>query len=164
MSSTEPFTQPFTAASPGRAPLTSQARTRLVLLGTAGGPNWWLDGTRCGIASAVVVGDRYYLVDAGAGVGPQIRRARLGNWQSRFGGPLDAMRAVFLTHLHSDHVSDPPGRHRAGRRGHRSAGHGPAVPGPTGKRYPGPAPRPQRGSLAGLSASGTRRPTVRERS
>lgn len=99
-------TEPFTVASAGRAPLASDARTRLVLLGTAGGPNWWLDGTRCGISSAVVVGGRYYLVDAGAGVGPQIRRARLGNWQSRFGGPLDAMRAVFLTHLHSDHVCD----------------------------------------------------------
>lgn len=89
-----------------RPPLSSDARTRLVLLGTAGGPNWWLDDRRCGIASAVVVGDRYYLVDAGAGVGPQIRRARLGNWSSHFGGPLDALAGVFLTHLHSDHVVD----------------------------------------------------------
>jgi ribonuclease BN (tRNA processing enzyme) len=93
------------APSP-RAPLTSDARTRLVLLGTAGGPNWWLDSSRCGISSALAVGDRYYLVDAGAGVGPQIRRARLGNWTSRLRGPLDAMRAIFLTHLHSDHVCD----------------------------------------------------------
>lgn len=52
-------------ASLGRAPLTSNARTRLVLLGTAGGPNWWLDDHRCGIASAVAVGDRYYLVEPG---------------------------------------------------------------------------------------------------
>jgi ribonuclease BN (tRNA processing enzyme) len=89
-----------------RDPLTSDARSRLVLLGTAGGPNWWLDDPRRGIASAVVVGDRYYLVDAGHGVGPQIRRARLGNWRSRMAGPLDAMRGVFLTHLHSDHVCD----------------------------------------------------------
>lgn len=89
-----------------RAPLTSDASTRLVLLGTAGGPNWWLDDPRCGISSAVAVGDRYYLVDCGHGVGPQIRRARLGNWESRMAGPLDALGGIFLTHLHSDHVCD----------------------------------------------------------
>jgi ribonuclease BN (tRNA processing enzyme) len=87
-------------------PLTSDARTRLVLLGTAGGPNWWLDDPRCGISSAVVVGERYYLVDAGFGVGPQIRRARLGDWRSRMAGPLDGLAGIFLTHLHSDHVVD----------------------------------------------------------
>jgi glyoxylase-like metal-dependent hydrolase (beta-lactamase superfamily II) len=41
-----------------------------------------------------------------AGVGPQIRRARLGNWQARLWGPLNGLRAIFLTHLHSDHVCD----------------------------------------------------------
>jgi ribonuclease BN (tRNA processing enzyme) len=89
-----------------RSPLTSDARTRLVLLGTAGGPNWWLDDRRCGISSALAVGDRYYLVDAGAGVGPQIRRAHLGDWRSPLRGPLDALAGIFLTHLHSDHVCD----------------------------------------------------------
>ena len=40
-------------------------RTRVVLLGTAGGSPYWAHSDRAGIASAVVVGDRYYLVDAG---------------------------------------------------------------------------------------------------
>jgi ribonuclease BN (tRNA processing enzyme) len=82
------------------------SRTQLVLLGTSGGPPEWPGSTRSGIASAVVVGDRYYIVDAGAGVVRQVREARLGNWQHDTEGPLDALRAIFLTHLHSDHVVD----------------------------------------------------------
>ncbi|EMY35184.1 putative hydrolase [Arthrobacter crystallopoietes BAB-32] len=60
-----------------------------------------------GIASAVVVGDRYYLVDAGEGVGPRLRQAGLGDPLGVVqNGPLRDLRAIFLTHLHSDHVSD----------------------------------------------------------
>jgi len=68
--------------------------TRLVLLGTAGGP--LPSPTRSGIAQAVVVGERVYLVDCGGGVTRQLRRARL----------LSGLRQVFLTHLHSDHDCD----------------------------------------------------------
>ncbi|MGH9177204.1 MAG: MBL fold metallo-hydrolase [Acidimicrobiales bacterium] len=65
-----------------------------MLLGTAGGP---LPSTvRSGIAHAVVVGGRTYLVDCGTGVAGQLRRARL----------LSGLHQVFLTHLHSDHVCD----------------------------------------------------------
>ena len=53
-----------------------------------------------------LAGDRYYVVDTGAGLLRQMRRAQLGNWQHDTDGPLDAMRAIFLTHLHSDHVVD----------------------------------------------------------
>lgn len=82
-------------------------RTRLVLLGTAGGPPYWPGGTREGIASALVVGDRYYLVDAGHGVLRQLRKAKLGeNYDTTFDGPLDVLAGVFLTHLHSDHIVD----------------------------------------------------------
>lgn len=80
--------------------------TRLVLLGTAGGPPWWPGSDREGIASALVVGDRYYVIDAGDGVGRQLRKARLGDWQNDLGGPLDKLAGIFLTHLHSDHVVD----------------------------------------------------------
>jgi ribonuclease BN (tRNA processing enzyme) len=79
---------------------------RAVLLGTAGGPPWWTHTNREGIASAVVVGDRYYLIDAGEGVGRRIREAKLGDFASDTNGPLDALAGVFLTHLHSDHVVD----------------------------------------------------------
>lgn len=80
--------------------------TRLITLGTAGGPTYMPGGELEGISSAVSVGDRFYLVDAGSGVLRQIRRAKLGNWQNPSGGPLDQLRAVFLTHLHSDHTTD----------------------------------------------------------
>lgn len=66
----------------------------LVLLGTAGGP--LPSPVRSGIAQAVVAGDRVYLVDCGTGVTRQLRRARL----------LSRLHQVFITHLHSDHVSD----------------------------------------------------------
>ena len=84
----------------------ASSKTKLVLLGTAGGPTYMPGGESEGIASAVVVGDRYYLVDAGDGVLRQARRARLGTWEHPLNGPLDQLRAVFLTHLHSDHVTD----------------------------------------------------------
>ncbi|TDD41266.1 MBL fold metallo-hydrolase [Saccharopolyspora elongata] len=94
------------AGASARSAVAEQYRTRVVLLGTAGGPPWWNGSKRSGISTAVVVGDRYYVVDAGHGVGQRIREARLGNWKDDEQGPLDAMRAIFLTHLHSDHVSD----------------------------------------------------------
>ena len=92
------------AAVSGSVPRARPAR--LVLLGTAGGSPYWTNSDRAGIASAVVVGDRYYLVDAGREVVRQLSAAGLGDHASDTGGPLDALRAVFLTHLHSDHVVD----------------------------------------------------------
>lgn len=68
------------------------ARTRLVLLGTAGGPTPKLH--RAAPAAAVVVGDRVYLVDFGDGVARQFTLARL---------PFAQLRAAFITHQHSDH-------------------------------------------------------------
>jgi len=68
--------------------------TKLVLLGTAGGP--LPSPARSGIAQALVVGGRTYLVDCGGGVTRQLRRARL----------LSQLHRVFLTHLHSDHTCD----------------------------------------------------------
>src|SRR5699024_10492615 len=73
---------------------------RIVALGTAGGPRWWTKGQpqrSSGIATAVVVGDVFYLVDCGHGTGRRINEAGLD---------MKDLRAVFLTHLHSDHTVD----------------------------------------------------------
>lgn len=84
--------------------------TRLVLLGTAGGPMTWLephngpDRARHGIATAVVVGDKFYLVDCGMGVAHQLRLAELGK-DGDFAG-FEGLSSIFLTHLHSDHTMD----------------------------------------------------------
>lgn len=68
-----------------------------ITLGTAGGPRYWGGTERFGIATAIVIGDSFYLVDCGFGVGRQIVRAGL---------EMGALKGIFLTHLHSDHVVD----------------------------------------------------------
>lgn len=75
-----------------RAVQDTASRTRLVLLGTAGGPT--PKAKRAAPAQAIVVGDRIYLVDCGDGVARQLALAGL---------PILRLRTVFLTHQHSDH-------------------------------------------------------------
>lgn len=73
---------------------------RVVTLGTAGGPRWWARGQaseRCGISTAIIVEDGFYLVDCGHGVGRRIHEAGLD---------LKDLRGIFITHLHSDHTID----------------------------------------------------------
>ncbi|TDO86204.1 MBL fold metallo-hydrolase [Enemella evansiae] len=73
---------------------------RVITLGTAGGPRWWRDQIgrpRFGIATAIVLGEDWYLVDCGTGAFFQAAAAGLD---------LARLRGVFLTHLHSDHVVD----------------------------------------------------------
>lgn len=74
--------------------------TEVITLGTAGGPRWWPPmraNSRFGISTAIVVGDRHYLVDTGNGTGRQYTRAGLN---------ITKLRGIFITHLHSDHVTD----------------------------------------------------------
>jgi ribonuclease Z len=54
---------------------------------------------RSGPATAVVVGRRVFLFDAGAGVMRRVAAAGL---------PIDGMTAAFITHLHSDHTLGLP--------------------------------------------------------
>jgi ribonuclease BN (tRNA processing enzyme) len=70
--------------------------TRVVLLGT-GTPN--PDPRRMGPASAVISGDRVYIVDCGPGV---VRRA------AEAGIHMDQLTRLFVTHLHSDHTLGYP--------------------------------------------------------
>ena len=97
---------PRTAASAAARARAHDSRTRLVLLGTAGGPGWWPFTTREGIASAVAVENRVYLVDCGEGVGRQYRRSGLAGAEHRDQAAISTLRGIFLTHLHSDHIVD----------------------------------------------------------
>lgn len=69
-------------------------RSRLILLGTAGGPT--PKRTRSGPSQVIVVGDRGYVVDCGDGVARQMMIA----------GVFRTLRHVFITHHHSDHNAD----------------------------------------------------------
>ena len=69
--------------------------TRLILLGTQGGPNF--NATRSEAASALVIDGKTYLVDCGYGALGALRKAGLS---------FRDVGNVFLTHLHDDHVGD----------------------------------------------------------
>ncbi len=71
-------------------------RTRLVLLGTGGGPRVTAKG-RAKPATLIVVNDVPYVVDCGDGTALQYVRA---------GFALDKLRHIFITHHHSDHNLD----------------------------------------------------------
>jgi ribonuclease BN (tRNA processing enzyme) len=73
-------------------PVAARDSTVVVLLGT-GMPR--PDPGHQGPATAVVVGDRTFLFDAGPGVERQMAAAHL---------PIDGPTALFITHLHSDHT------------------------------------------------------------
>jgi ribonuclease BN (tRNA processing enzyme) len=69
--------------------------TKIVLLGTAGGPSPKV--SRAAPASMVVAGGSLYVVDCGNGIARQIVRS---------GYQLKALRGIFITHQHSDHNLD----------------------------------------------------------
>lgn len=70
--------------------------TTVILLGT-GTPR--PDPKAQGQATAILVGDRVFVVDAGAGLERQLAAAKL---------PITGVTALFLTHLHSDHTLGYP--------------------------------------------------------
>jgi ribonuclease BN (tRNA processing enzyme) len=78
--------QPSTERKPG---------SKLILLGTAGGPTPKAD--RSAPANAIVVGKDIYVIDCGNGVARQMVKAGLD---------LGRIRDVFITHHHSDHDAD----------------------------------------------------------
>jgi ribonuclease BN (tRNA processing enzyme) len=82
------------AASAGSA-LGTPAASKLVLLGTTGGPS--PKPNRSGPAQAIVAGGKLYVIDCGDGVARQMVLAGL---------PLADLKAIFITHHHSDHNAD----------------------------------------------------------
>ncbi|GAB1848125.1 MBL fold metallo-hydrolase [Achromobacter xylosoxidans] len=84
-------------AAPAAPAAPAAEGAELVLLGVAGGPTWYGNDAPHGISSALVVDGKAYLVDLGSGAYRQLRRA---------GIKPGAEQAVFLTHLHTDHIID----------------------------------------------------------
>jgi ribonuclease BN (tRNA processing enzyme) len=83
----------FASAASHRSPPES---TIIVLLGT-GTPRPNVEAS--GPATAIVVGTRTFLFDAGSGVERQLSAAHL---------PINGVTALFVTHLHSDHTLGLP--------------------------------------------------------
>ena len=72
--------------------------TELVLLGAAGAP--MPVAGRAGISSALIVDERVFVIDCGRGSPSAFANAGLD---------FSRLEAVFLTHLHADHIGDLPG-------------------------------------------------------
>jgi ribonuclease Z len=72
------------------------AETAIILLGTGGPPP---NPDAFGPATAVTVGHRVFIIDAGAGITRRMRSAGL---------PMTGITALFVTHLHSDHTLGYP--------------------------------------------------------
>ncbi|MGA5563564.1 MBL fold metallo-hydrolase [Streptomyces platensis] len=89
-----PGTAAAAAGPTGPVPSTG---THVITLGTQAGPT--IRGPRNGIATALVVDGSLYLFDCGLGLTRQMNSA---------GVDVSGLRAVFLTHLHSDHVIEVP--------------------------------------------------------
>ena len=79
-----------------------RTQTKVVLLGT-GTPRPYPD--RSGPATAIVVGERAYLVDFGPGV---VRRAAAAAEKGTPELESTNLKVAFLTHLHSDHTAGYP--------------------------------------------------------
>jgi len=79
-----------------QAPQAARDTTIVVLLGT-GMPRPNPDAS--GPSTAVIVGDKVFLFDAGPGVERQLSASKL---------PINGVTALFITHLHSDHTLGYP--------------------------------------------------------
>ncbi|MFD1212982.1 MBL fold metallo-hydrolase [Arthrobacter sp. GCM10027362] len=94
------------AAAPAGRSKGPKHRTRLVLLGTAGGPAL-MGEDRYGVSTAVVYEDKVYVVDLGHGAQTRLLQAGLGA-EGLGGTSMANVRGIFFTHLHSDHLVEWP--------------------------------------------------------
>jgi ribonuclease BN (tRNA processing enzyme) len=88
--------------SKDQSPSAEKTQTKVVLLGT-GTPRPYPD--KSGPATAIVVGERAYLVDFGPGV---VRRAAAAAEKGTPQLESTNLKIAFLTHLHSDHTAGYP--------------------------------------------------------
>lgn len=72
----------------------NETKTRLILLGTKGGPTVSRPGGRNNSSTVILIDDVPYLVDCGYGVSRQMISAGIS---------LNRLRYIFITHHHSDH-------------------------------------------------------------
>src|SRR5437763_8720118 len=78
-----------------RITLAQEAKpTRIILLGTKGGPTLATRTNRSNSATLIVINEVPYLIDCGYGVSRQLISAGIS---------LDRLRYIFITHHHSDH-------------------------------------------------------------
>lgn len=141
----------FLAARPESASASSPAtrgrsRTRIVPLGTAGGPIYQGSG-RNGTSTAIVVGERVYIVDLGLGSLQQLAASGLAASET-LPSFLGNVSGVFFTHLHSDHTADWPAMFATapsnigGRTGPAIRVYGPGSRGSLPRVYPAGRPEP----------------------
>jgi ribonuclease BN (tRNA processing enzyme) len=123
-----------------RAPRQALGTSKVVLLGTAGGSN--PKATRSGYSNAVVVNGHGYMVDCGEGANTQLWRAGLDVNRSPARADRANVAAVFLTHLHSDHVIDFPNLFLGGWPNRPIDVYGPAPAGLPLPIYPPDRPMP----------------------
>src|SRR6266487_1639754 len=95
------LTRTLRALSPDPSPIgrgevrgsQEKKRTRIILLGTKGGPRVGESG-RSNPSTLILINDIPYVVDCGYGVSRQLMAAGIS---------LDRLRYIFITHHHSDH-------------------------------------------------------------
>jgi len=83
-----------TACVDPRVLYAQEKRTRIILLGTKGGPTLTTRTGRSNASTLLLINDVPYVVDCGYGVSRQLINS---------GVSLDRLRYIFITHDHSDH-------------------------------------------------------------
>src|SRR5712692_437942 len=79
-------------AAPAALAQTAKPRTRIVFLGTKGGPR--VENGPSNPANLVMVNDTPFVIDCGMGVSRQLVSA---------GVPIPSVKFIFISHHHSDH-------------------------------------------------------------
>lgn len=116
-------------------------RARVITLQASGGPNWWglPNYSGAGVSTALLIDGFVYLVDAADGIAGKWGDAGLNG--SPNAEKLQQLRAAFITHMHTDHISGLPVLMAQGTNPAQPGAGGPLpVYGPFSVEDTGPAP------------------------